>query len=209
MKKFELCFSLEDDVYVIPELLAESKPELHWNFKDNLRCEYHYEFMPAGIITRLISRNHKLLKPGFYWRHGLILENNATTGLIINEAMGRKIKVWISGEHQKELLKFIRSELSHIHKTLNQPDYQEWIPCTCEECLFNSEPYLFNYEKLLKARERNITKLLCENSFTYVSIDRILTHSETTFDKVIEFLGHYKGDIAEIVGRFARGYLDQ
>ena len=59
MIRFELCYRLADtDEYIAPELLSAKKPDFGWNRRGNLEFEYRYTFMPAGIMTRFIARNH-------------------------------------------------------------------------------------------------------------------------------------------------------
>ncbi|MCK4819733.1 GTP-binding protein, partial [bacterium] len=68
MKKFELCFEIpKTQTYIVPELLKPGKPEFEWDYADNLRFEYRYEFMPAGIITRFIARTNDICKEEIYW----------------------------------------------------------------------------------------------------------------------------------------------
>jgi internalin A len=62
MRKFELCFQIEDGTaYIIPELLTPSAPDFGWDYQGNLGFEYRYEFMPSGIMTRFIVINHHLI----------------------------------------------------------------------------------------------------------------------------------------------------
>jgi small GTP-binding protein len=57
MKRFELCFQLgSSENYIVPELLRPEYTNLEWDYSDNLQFEYDYSFMPAGIITRFITR---------------------------------------------------------------------------------------------------------------------------------------------------------
>jgi len=44
-------------------------------------------------------------------------------------------------------------------------------------------------------------------SFEDVYIENILSQTNTTFDKVVKYLKKSRGDIAEILGRFAGGML--
>ena len=79
MKRFEICFQLSStQEYIIPELLPPQQPEFIWNFENNLRFEYRYDFMPAGIITRFIVRNYRLIQNNIYWKYGAILEREGT-----------------------------------------------------------------------------------------------------------------------------------
>ncbi len=205
MKRFELCFEIPNLNYIIPELLPDKKPKFSWIYKNNLTFEYHYEFMPSGIITRFISRNHFLLNDNTYWKNGLMLKVGGTEALIICEHLFRKIKIWVKGDDKKELLEFVRNDIDYIHKTLNHPIHKGMVPCVCDDCKFNMEPYLWDFNFLKKAKDRR-KDLICENSLLDVSIEQVLNNTETTIERIKKFINVNKGDISELAGRFASGY---
>jgi internalin A len=124
MKKFELCFQIEDtDSYIIPELLTPSAPDFAWDYQGNLGREYQYEFMPSGILTRFIVITHHLIERGLYWRKGTILTREGNRGLIISDPFQKKIKIWISGPSRKDLLSISPRE--------NRLYSQDLEPATC------------------------------------------------------------------------------
>lgn len=175
MKKFELCFELDDENYIIPELLSQSKPEIEWKYKDNLKVEYHYDFMPAGIIARFISRNHRQIKENLYWKNGVVITSDDTEALVVGERLNRKIKVWIRGGNMKSLFQHINSEISVIHRTLNHPDVKRMIPCQCDECkLADSTAKLYDYKELEIHFEHNQEFIFCVNGKQNVSIKDLL-----------------------------------
>jgi small GTP-binding protein len=56
MNKFELAFELPDKKsHLVAELLPKTEPEFGWDETNNLRFYYHYDFLPAGVITRFSS----------------------------------------------------------------------------------------------------------------------------------------------------------
>ena len=182
MKKFELCFEIpKTQTYIVPELLRPGKPELEWDYTDNLMFEYRYEFMPAGIITRFIVRTHDICKEEIYWKNGVILKREKTEALIVSERLNRKIRIWISGKNRKELLAIIRREIDYIHKSLNYPDVKEMIPCICSECARAEQPYFYDYKTLCRFRAKG--KIACEKSTEDVSIEKLLGEYERPEDK--------------------------
>jgi hypothetical protein len=182
MKKFELCFQIpKTQTYIVPELLKPGKPEFDWDYADNLRFEYRYEFMPAGIITRFIVRTHDICKEEIYWKNGVILKREKTEALIVSERLHRKIRIWISGKKRKELLAIIRREIDYIHKTLNYPDVKEMIPCICSKCATAEQTYFYDYQTLCRFRAKG--KIACEKSTEDVSIEKLLGEYEQPEDK--------------------------
>lgn len=176
MKKFELCFQIPDThSYIIPSLLPASMGDFEWNYKFNSRFEYHYDFMPAGIITRFIVRMNDKIKDNCYWKNGVILKAGMAEALVQSDPFSRKLKIWIKGYAKKEFLYHIRQEIEHIHKTQNYPPVKGMLPCICTECRRSSEPYFHSYEILIKALYRlNKTEVQCQNSFENVDINRLL-----------------------------------
>ena len=76
MEKFELCYKLPDqrpDTWLSPQLLSPSAPELFkdWAKPDDLVLFYKYDFLPKGMISRLMVRkNHLVRQPDLCWVDG-------------------------------------------------------------------------------------------------------------------------------------------
>jgi len=175
MKKFELCFEVEQNVFLIPELLKPEKVDFDWDYQDNLRFEYHYDFMPAGIMARFIVRTRNLIYDKTFWKNGVIIQRENTRALITTDQYSRKLFIWIHGSNASFLLEIIRKELNDIHQSLNYPDVPEKIPCNCPECANSMNPHLFNYAFVRKIGIENTFKTIpCEVSFTGVNVHKLL-----------------------------------
>jgi internalin A len=64
MKNFKLCYEIPPDRsgrYIAPQLLPLEPPNYTWDDTDNLIVRYEYDFMPKGILTRLIVEMHRLI----------------------------------------------------------------------------------------------------------------------------------------------------
>jgi len=165
MQKFELCFKLaEKQTYIVPELLPASEPETSWDDTDNLRFEYHYEFMPAGILTRLMVHLNYLLKDEIYWKNGLVLTREHCDALLKAEPFNRKIIVRLRGVNRGDLLSVIRTDIDYIHSTLNNPDVKEMVHCNCEVCSKSSKPKLFLYNELRQYQSIGERTIKCNNN---------------------------------------------
>jgi len=158
----------------VPELLRPEKPAFVWNYQNNLRFEYQYEFMPAGVITRFIVRTRDLNKEGIYWQYGVVLERENTEALVISEPLNRKIRIWVRGADRKELLAIIRREIDHIHGTLNDPNIKEMLPCICGTCKQNSQPNFYEFDILKGRLKNNVREIYCDTGQQNVSIDELL-----------------------------------
>ncbi len=175
MKKFELCFQIvNSQEYIVPNLLPPIQPNYDWDKKINLKLEYHYEFMPAGIISRFIVRNSDLIKENLYWKNGVVIRYENVEAEIVSHQFEKKLKISIKGINKKGLLSIIRRELENIHKTQNYPDVTEMIPCNCNECKSSDSPFFHSHDNLINAKRKKKFKVQCQNSFDDVDIDKLL-----------------------------------
>ncbi|WP_313139186.1 COR domain-containing protein [Myroides sp.] len=183
MKNFELCFEIEKNLFLIPELLKPEIIDFDWDYNDNLRFEYHYDFMPAGIMARFIVRTRNLIHDNTFWKNGVIIQRENTRALITTDQYSRKLFIWINGDNASFLLEIIRKELNDIHQSLNYHDVPERIPCICSDCINSKTPHLFNYSFVRKIGVTNGFKTIpCEISCTGVNVHKLLGlyHIENT-----------------------------
>jgi GTPase SAR1 family protein len=181
MEKFELCFPITgSDIHIVPELLPVERPGIDFEvYKEpgNLHFQYHYDFMPEGIITRFISRMYYLIKEEHFWKNGVELRFEDSTAVIISDLLNRKMKISVSGSCKSELLAIIRNDFGHIHNTLNMgknKHYDEMIPCNCFSCSGSREPNLFKHEDIKKFAAKNKSFTLCPISVEEVSLEKLL-----------------------------------
>ena len=186
MIKFELCFHLPDTPeYIVPQLLPGKEPdeiEL-WKKKTQtfLHFEYHYSFMPAGIISRLIARNHQNIPKHTYWKSGFIFkyktsDDKTSEALVTENRVSDNISIQIKGpENERKVLRdIIKFEINRIHQSLNTPEVKEMIPCSCQECRSADSAHLFDYSILKKMKDKGKKIIPCFKSFEDVSIDELL-----------------------------------
>jgi len=190
MEKFELCFNLiGTEYYIIPELLPAKRPEEEvnkFNKGKNLIFEFKFEFMPSGILTRFICRNHYIIEKEFFWKNGVVLKFEESKALIVSEPINRKIRVVISGSNNPELLAIIRKEFESIYSTLNlkkELDYKEMIPCNCNVC-YKEASNFYDYSVLKKFINKGKESIDCQISAEKVIIKGLLTGYE---EKNIKF----------------------
>lgn len=206
MKNFELCFEVEKNTFLIPELLKPEIVDFDWDYNDNLRFEYHYDFMPAGIMARFIVRTRNLIHDNTFWKNGVIIQRENTRALITTDQYSRKLLIWIHGSNSSFLLETIRKELNDIHQSLNYPDVPEKIPCICPECLNSKTPHLFNYAFIRKIGVSNSFKTIpCEVSATGVNVHKLLglyhIENEEPDNNPIYSLDRVLTDLIEISSR--------
>lgn len=174
MKKFELCFQLGEKKYVIPELLRVSEPKVK-NFSNNgIGLVYQYDFMPAGIISRLIVRLKDNLVSGKYWKYGLFVRHQNTIGKVTSNQFSRSINIQVFGENEALLLGIIKRDLDHINESLNYPSHSIAIQCNCPNCSRAESPFMFNYEFLEKAKRAGVRTVHCQHHIVEVNLEQLI-----------------------------------
>jgi len=176
MINFELCYEIENtQKYIIPELLPEKPPadipSVFREGKDLLQFQYGYTFMPKGIISRLIVRMNKYIYRRLHWKNGVILKIDEATAEIVEDFHNKLLKIRIFGENKLETLAVIRHYIKDLHDTFENLDFDEMVPCICEECKNNKdEPFFYEYDLLKKYEEKNIMEIRCDRSLHNVNV---------------------------------------
>lgn len=133
MRKFELCFDLEghtDEAFLIPDLfearvlipdvLPKEESKGDWPV-DSLTFEYHYDFLPRSVISRLMVRLHRFIFQESYWLNGMLLVYNQNKALVKALPKEKKIVVSIIGGSTQDKPTFwaiVRDQLQDIHLSI-------------------------------------------------------------------------------------------
>ena len=163
MENFKICYPIpgQRGHYIAPQRLPLEARKYDWDDTDNLIVRYKYEFMPKGIITRLIVEMHRLIcRPNtppssgaasgdIVWRDGVLLTDNYAKAEVIENYHQREIRIRVSGTPKNYLLNSIRHKLREIHDTYDKRlKYEELIPCNCSQCKGSQNPYSYDFEDL-------------------------------------------------------------
>ncbi|MDQ1355192.1 MAG: Roc protein [Acidobacteriota bacterium] len=197
IEKFELCFNIVGtDDFILPELLPSQRPPLQmetYGASGALHLHYSYDFMPAGIITRFISRLHYLIQADHYWNNGVELWFSGSSALVVSDSAQRRIRISVSGNNNTQLMGVIRSHFDHIHETLNMKKEEhvfEEVPCICPKCRASGKPHFYEYSFLQKLIVKN-KDVTCVKSAEEVSVHQLLNgllppkQPENLFDSVV------------------------
>ena len=170
MLNYKLAFKCKDDSgYIVPILLQPNKPgNVDWNYDDNLRFEYTYEYMPPGIISRFIVEAHHMIYENNYWRFGLKIRFDDTFAIVQEDYIKKRITILISGKDKHGLLSIIRNLFAEVHKKFERLKPKEWIPCNCEQCeedkQRNIDPTFYEYSLLINYLIQGIDEIRCSKS---------------------------------------------
>ncbi len=79
MKKFELCYELDSNHMLVPDLLdVQELAYDDFSTTEVLRFRFEYEFLPRSVIPRFIVAEHDDIDDGLRWRTGVVLKDPET-----------------------------------------------------------------------------------------------------------------------------------
>ncbi|NEP27050.1 COR domain-containing protein [Moorena sp. SIO3I6] len=208
MKKFQLCYEIPDckDTFIAPQLLSDNQPDYDWNRSHNLILRYAYpDFMPKGIITRLIVVMHQYIDQQQYvWKTGVILTKDNTKAEVIEYYGKREIKIRVAGIDKRGLLSIVAYELDRIHDSYKRLKYSKLIPCNCPKCKDSQSPHSYPFETLRKFIEDQQDSIQCQQSYQMVNVlsllgdiidlNKLVSNDKQDSNQSIQF----KGDIQQL-----------
>ena len=185
MENFQLAFRLDDGTnqnsraMLIAELLSANPIYLPWTDQDGLKFRYSYDFMPSGIMTRLIVSIHEYLEKSdgklLCWRRGAYVVYQSARGKIeIYDSIDKRyLDISIIGEssrERQELLIILREKIKLINNRFQKISITELVPCRCSpNC-----NYFFRYQTLLKAERMGLNGIQCQETLNMVPVSLLL-----------------------------------
>lgn len=175
MMKFQLCYALESGQgWIAPQLLSSEQPSYPWEPVGALILRYEYDFLPKGMVTRLIVALHRLIAGGtLVWKTGVVLERDGNRAEILEEYSQRRIRVRANGPDPRGLLSIVDEQLERLHASFPGLQYEKFLPCPCSDCQDKAEPYGFALENLLKRANKN-QQIQCHASGEMVDAARLV-----------------------------------
>lgn len=187
MQKFELCYLLPDtlpETWLAPQLLPPSKPLLlhDWAKPGDLVLRFCYEFLPKGLISRLMVRLNRFVpRPDLGWLTGVLFERDDTLVLVEIPPKGSEIMLRARGFERKELLTVIAAELDALNASFKglPEKVTKLIPCYCERCRQQAEPEFFEQKRLLQRKKDRKFSIECPASYADVNVIELLDGIQT------------------------------
>ena len=183
MEKFELCYKLSDqptDTWLAPQLLSPSTPEAlkDWPQADDLVLTYQYDFLPKGLISRLMVRMHRFVRqPDRSWRSGAYFEHGQSELLArVTSPVGQEIELRARGPERKALLSVISSDLNALNASFEglRDKVRKFVPCICIKCCLSTTPERYEEDRLLKRKQDGRLTVECPESYEDVSVLELL-----------------------------------
>jgi len=181
MERFELAYRLPDmheETWLVPQHLSPSKPpELgDWAKTGDLVLTYRYEFLPRGLVSRLMVRMHRFVKqPDLCWSHGALFEHGDTQMLVETTTRGNEIALRSRGPEQKALLSVIAIDLDALNDSFRglKDKVSKLVPCICKTCKGLKEPAMFEQKELIDRKNRGKLTIECPKPPEYYDVSVI------------------------------------
>ncbi|MCY1054925.1 COR domain-containing protein [Nannocystis sp. SCPEA4] len=153
LKSIGLCFPLRGsngDEYLVPAALPRSAPRYdHWP-EDSLRFRFDYEFLPPGLIPRLIVEGHRKVTET-RWRSGAVFEAAGCQVLVRGNEVRRRIDILVHGPvaMRRSALSVILEDFKRVHELNREARPQARVP------LFDNPEATVSYEHLLRLEQQH------------------------------------------------------
>jgi len=194
MKKFELCYMIDNESVLIPDLLEKQEPDvdLDYNMDTDINFLIDYDFLPKSVIPRFIVRMNKDIKKNsemvsLQWRTGVVLEDKTygSIAVIIADEKDKVIKIYVDGQQKREYLSVIRHAFLTINSSFNFRNKPvEKVP------LPDNAKIATGYNHLLRLEKLGIEEFLPEGSEKNYNVKELLgsVNVETKLDKILNLL---------------------
>jgi internalin A len=169
MMKFQLCYKLpETEEYIAPQLLSLEQPGYEWPAQGSLVLRYEYEFMPKGLVTRLIvALHHRIAAQMLVWRTGAVFERDSSRAEVIEDYSRRRITVRAKGPDARGLVAIVDDRLEDIHRSFPRLKYERQLSCSCPVCQQSEQPGSYSLTVLKRFAQAG-HKIQCQDSFELV-----------------------------------------
>jgi internalin A len=149
MQKFELCYSIYEQQFLIPDLLAVQEPVIDFDYPAALKFIIQYDFLPRSIMPRFIVNMHKDIKDKLQWRTGVVLEDTdfLSTAVVKADHEAKRIYIYVNGEQKRDYFAMLLAVLRRIHRSFEKLKTKELIPMPDEPDITADYRQLVRFEK--------------------------------------------------------------
>ena len=149
MKKFELCYEIDGQTVLIPDLLEVQEPRIDFDYAKSLKFLIEYDFLPKSVMPRFIVKMHNDVKRHLRWRTGVVLQDKAfhSTAVIKADERDNKIYIYANGEQKRDYFSVIRYAFLSINRSFEKLDAVEKVPMPDDPTITVSYDHLVRLER--------------------------------------------------------------
>lgn len=176
MQSFEWCYELENEHFLIPNLLSKEIPlevKLQ-DWSDSLQFQYRYDFFPRSTITRFIVRQNQFIVQNYVWRSGVVLKLKENIAQIVAGFEEKTINIFVAGlpNTRRDALAAIRYELDSIHMTFQNLQVSARVPIP------NHPNFSIDYQTLLSCEREGIREIIPDGMTTPINVQLLMNGIE-------------------------------
>lgn len=180
MEKFELCFSVDKETILIPDLLEVQEPFFEFDYDTSLKFFLDYDFLPRSVMPRFIVKMSKDIKEDLNWRTGVVLEDKSDecTAVVKVDYESKRIYIYVQGDLKRDYFSNIRKVLRDINKSFERLEVVEKIP------LPENEQKTVKYSELIGLKRMGIKEYVKGELEKTFSVDQLLDGIERGEDSI-------------------------
>ncbi len=171
MKEFELLFEVNEDSFILPNLLPILEPETEFSFDDAIFFNYAYDFLPSSLFPRILVRLHNLIHGGKIWRDGVHISKGKSEAIITIDKVDKKIEISCAGEDKRDLLFIVRDVINKLNKTFSNLKVDEFV-------LYGEKNIPINFQKLEVLKEADEKTLFVSSIHQKLDVDKLVKQIE-------------------------------
>lgn len=171
MQKFELCYHLNTETVLIPQLLSIREPDFAFDYDTSLKFVLNYDdFLPLSVMPRFIVKRHQDIKGELRWRTGVVLENRSfrATAVIRVDNEAHCISIYVNGTQKKDYLAVILLFFREINDSFEKLKVSERVPMPDNPDITASYKTLQNYTR------RGLNDYIPDGSDKVYKVDELL-----------------------------------
>lgn len=180
MKKFEICYGINGNSILVPDLLKVEEPYFRFDYKASLKFIIEYDYLPKSIMATFIVKRNKEIKGDYKWRTGVVINDRSfsSSAVIKVDEREKQVLINVNGTQKREYFSTIRKTLLDINESFEKLDFKEMVPCCCIECENEQKPFFYDYLYLIKRKNKGKTTVDCQESIEEVLIEDLLSGIE-------------------------------
>lgn len=194
MLKFELCYEVDRERILIPDLLPVQEPEFEFGDTPTVSLTLQYGFLPKSILPKFIVKRHAEIDGDLRWRSGVVLRSDTyhARAAVVADRAEKTITIKLSGDHLRDYLTLLRGTFSDIHAAFKSLVLSERIPIPGDGAA------TVGYEHLLLLERSGIAEVFPEGaSHPYLVQDLLGTIAIPQARTEAEFISVLKRVISE------------
>jgi small GTP-binding protein len=217
MKKFELCYEIDKETVLLPDLLEVQEPEFDFDYDAALKFVIDYDFLPRSIMPRVIVKMHKGIASELRWRTGVVLEDKArvivkmhkgiaselrwrtgvvledkafhSTAVIKADERDENIYIYVDGEQKRDYFSAILFTFRGINRSFEKLKAIEKVPLP-------DEPEItVSYEHLIRSEKKGIEEFMpdgSENEYRVKDLLGTIYVEKKTEEEILQILRELK-----------------